>query len=515
MERAENYKIKALVVEDEEKILNYICNKIITLDDSFEIVERAYNGQEAMGKIERLRPQVVFTDISMPVLNGMELIKRIRQVNPNIVIVIISGYSDFEYARQAIRYGVFNYLLKPLEDGPLLETLFDIKKSLAHFAVRKQRHILYSENYQLVADVQESFLVMSVCLGNVIYNTQDEEVTAFYREKLKMISWNKIMQELCGEQEWFVADEHAVNQKIIAVKVPEKIADFSAVFVENFFLALQKETEMAVHICCQKEKTEQAELWNYAKRLRNMMKKSLVIGKSKIFYLEDEVNSRNDMIEIVKMKLNTYIKNYFISTNIENFMNEITMIFKYMKSNHAPQESIEKICIYVLKLLEFSNQGYEREKLEELQNLMLKDISMSLSEEEMFETLLQIFATVNNSGEEVPEEDEVERLLEYIDERYLTIESMEEIAGEFGYNYAYLSRMFKKKVGKSMGRYITDKKMELAKELLLNQTELKVTEVSNLCGYGDYRYFSRVFKSEVGVSPSDYKENYKVPEKNI
>lgn len=64
-----------------------------------------------------------------------------------------------------------------------------------------------------------------------------------------------------------------------------------------------------------------------------------------------------------------------------------------------------------------------------------------------------------------------------------------------------------------MSRYITDKKMELAKDLLLNKTELKVTEVSNLCGYGDYRYFSRVFKSEVGVSPSDYKENYKASEK--
>lgn len=509
MEKADSYKIKVLVVEDEERILTHICNKIVSLDPSFKIVEKAFNGQEAIEKIERLRPQVVFTDISMPVLDGMELIRQIKQVNPNIIIVIISGYSDFEYARQAIRYGVFNYLLKPLEDGVLLETLFDIKKNLAHFAVRKQRHILYSENYQLVTDVQDPFLLLSVCLGNVIYSNQDEEATLFYGEKLKTISWNKIMQKLYGELEWFVADEHTVNQKIIGIKIPERMTELSDVFVEELFQALQKETSIAVHVCCRREKTEQAELWDCAKRLRNIMKKSLVIGENQIFYLEDEENGRNDMIEIVKMKLNTYIKNYFISTNLENFMNEIKMIFRYMRSNHAPQESIEKICIYVLKLLEFSNQGYQRERLEELQNLMMKDITMSLSEEELFETLLQIFATINNDGQEQSEEDEVERMLEYIDERYLAIESMEEVAEEFGYNYAYLSRMFKKKVGKSMSRYITDKKMGLAKELLVNKTELRVTEVSDLCGYGDYRYFSRVFKSEVGISPSDYRENFK------
>ena len=89
------------------------------------------------------------TDISMPVMGGMELIKAVRDNYPSTVIVIVSGYSDFAYAQQAIRYGVSNYLLKPLENDSLIETLFDIKKSLSYFAARSQRHIFYSDRYEM------------------------------------------------------------------------------------------------------------------------------------------------------------------------------------------------------------------------------------------------------------------------------------------------------------------------------------------------------------------------------
>lgn len=498
-------KIRAIVVEDEEKILDLICNKILSLDDSFEIIGKAGNGQDAIEKIEELRPQIVFTDISMPVMNGMELIKQIRQMSPNTVIVIISGYSDFEYAQQAIRYGVFNYLLKPLEDDALMETLFDIKKSLFNTTVKKQRHIIYSGNYQLLSNQQEKFMLLSVCVGNMIYSTLDEEVTVFYEEQMEMISWNQVMQSLCEKQEWLVADDHAVNQKIVALKIRKDSKYTITEFAENLIQQLKKETSLSVNVCCKKLSVEQEELWNWAKRLRNVMKKRLVIGESQIFYLEEEENNRNDMIEIIKMKLNTYIKNYFISTDLEHFMDEIRVVFKYMKNNHAPQENVEKICIYVLKLLEFSEQGYEREKLEALQNRMMKNISMSISEDLLFENLLEIFATVNSSTD-MQDEEEEGKLLAYIDEHFLTIESLEDVAEEFGYNYTYLSRMFKKRFGESMSKHITNKKIDLAKDMLRNQPGLKVTEVSDLCGYNDYRYFSRVFKSEVGISPNEYKE---------
>lgn len=166
----ENKKdIRTLVVEDEEKIAASICTRISGLDSDFVIVGRASNGKDAMEMMESLQPHVVFTDIAMPEMDGMELSRQIRRCRPNTVVVIISGYSDFSYAQQCIRYGVFNYLLKPLQDDVLLETMFDIKKRLSHFAVREQRHIMYSDRFDVTQEEQEMFLLANICIKELFY----------------------------------------------------------------------------------------------------------------------------------------------------------------------------------------------------------------------------------------------------------------------------------------------------------------------------------------------------------
>ena len=122
-----------------------------------------------------------------------------------------------------------------------------------------------------------------------------------------------------------------------------------------------------------------------------------------------------------------------------------------------------------------------------------------------FEQVSQYMDTVRETSLE-------NTLLKYVDDHFLTIESIEQVAEEFNYNYAYLSRLFKKKAGQSMNKYITSKKISLAKELMRKRPDLKLTEVSDLCGYNDWRYFSRVFKTETGMAPSEFKAA--IPEKS-
>lgn len=500
-------RIRTIVVEDEEKILNNICARIESLDDSFEIVAKAENGQEAIEKVERFRPQVVFTDISMPVMGGMELIREIRQVNPSTVIVIISGYSDFSYAREAIKYSVFNYMLKPLDDESLAETLFDIRQRLSYLGPGRKRQIVYSDNYQLLSDMEEEYYVGVVCLGNVIYDTTDETVNSFYACRMKNMYWDEIMREVCAEgEEWMIIDEHAVNQKIIEIKAGQGRKADPGEISEMLMRAVRGRTELPVNICAARQFVVRNELQDFVKRIRNVLRQHLVVGEQRVFYLEEEEKAKNEVIEIVKLKLNQYIKQYYISADLETFLGEAEMIFKYMKSNHASQSTVEKICIYVLRLLEFSKQGYDKDLLDDLGDQMIAGISISLSEEELFENLLQEFKALIHCQASENEEYDEETVLDYVNERYLTIESLEEVAEHFGYNYAYLSRIFKKKAGMSMSRYITQKKIGLAKELIETKPEMRLGEISDMCGYNDSRYFSRVFKAETGCSPSEYKE---------
>lgn len=500
-------KIRTIIVEDEEKILNNICSRIESLDDTFEIVAKARNGKEALEKIDLFRPQVVFTDISMPVMGGMELIRRIRQIHPSTVIVIISGYSDFSYAQEAIRYSVFNYLLKPVEDEVLADTLLDIRQSVSYLGVTRKRHIEYSENYQLISEREELFFVCNICIGNIIYDTQAEAVNQFYADRIKDINLQDIMDAMCRDgEEWLVIDEHAINQKMVEIKNSENSGRNPLEMAEKLMQVITERTGLPVNLCVSKEFIAKNELQDYGKRLRNTLRQKLVIGENHIFTLEEEEQSKNDVIEIVKMKLNQYIKKYFISTDLDHFMNEIETIFKYMKSNHAPQSAVEKICFYVLRLLEFSDQGYEKVLLDDLAEQMMNKISISISEDELFESLFREFRSLSQYQKTKNEEDDENKLLDYVNERFLTIESMEEVADHFGYNYAYLSRIFKKKAGESMSRYITKKKISLAKELIETKPDMKLVEISELCGYEDSRYFSRVFKAETGTSPSEYKE---------
>lgn len=506
MSSKESSRIKTLIVEDEPKIAEGICGKITSLDDDFTVVGKAYNGKEALEKIEELNPHVVFTDIAMPEMDGMELAGEIRKRNPNMIVVIVSGYSEFSYAQKAIRYGVFNYLLKPLQEDALLETMFDIKKRLSVFNVKEQRRILYSKNFHVESDSRYDFLLSNICVGNVIYNTQDEKVQNFYREQTEQIPWNKIMEELFDEEtEWFLADEHVLNQKMAVVKIKEGEKEEILNMLCKMPDLIQEYTTLPVSICVTGQKVEQEKIWDYAKRLRNIIKQRLIPGHNCRFFLEQDEKFSNDMLEIVKMKLNTYIKNYFISTNLENFLNEMQTIFKYMESNHAPQESVEKVCLYLVKLLELSKADKGEGNLEGIQERMIRSISMSVSEKQLFDNLMKEFLAINQYMETIYEGNVEVRLLEYVDENYLTIESVESVAEEFGYNYAYISRLFKKKVGESMNHYITEKKMKFARELLAKHSDMTLLEISEMCGYHDYRYFSRVFKAETGETPGEYR----------
>ena len=111
------------VAEDEEKMRDYLARKVAELDPRFECVGTAADGEEAVELVECRMPDLLLTDIRMPVLSGLDLVERIRRTNPDLRIVIVSGYSEFDYARRAIELGVDEYVLKPLDVESLRETL--------------------------------------------------------------------------------------------------------------------------------------------------------------------------------------------------------------------------------------------------------------------------------------------------------------------------------------------------------------------------------------------------------
>lgn len=255
---------------------------------------------------------------------------------------------------------------------------------------------------------------------------------------------------------------------------------------------------------------EYEKVWDRAKHLRFLMQKKLIVGKPQIFVAEKQEGDRQDLLEIVKMKVNSDIKNYFLFADLKNFTEEIQAILQYMIQNHAAQQDIEKVSLYVLKLLEFSGKDYDSEFWERMERKLWRCIGLAKNEEELNRSMMECFREIGSYMERIYEKSVEMRVLEYVDSNFLTLESLEQVADVFGYNYTYLSRLFKKMSGMSMNKYITEKKIARAKELLENHPGMTLENVCDLCGYHDCRYFSRVFKSQTGMTPSEYRKRLQV-----
>ncbi|NQT59743.1 MAG: response regulator [Bacteroidetes bacterium] len=115
-----------IIAEDEARIRKNLIKKIVSHEPKFVLTAEVFNGEKALQEIEKNQPDVLFTDIRMPVIDGIKLIEEVYYHYPDIIIVIISGYEDFSYAKKAIQFGVMDYLLKPVDDKELANTLWKI-----------------------------------------------------------------------------------------------------------------------------------------------------------------------------------------------------------------------------------------------------------------------------------------------------------------------------------------------------------------------------------------------------
>lgn len=154
--------IKVVVAEDEELIRNSIVKKIENVDSSFQVIGIADNGKVALELIHKNPPDLMITDIQMPIMGGIELIRTVHLYFPHIRIIITSGYADFEYARQAMRYNVNDYLLKPISKDDLKSALLKTKALIDNEKMEFQEHMKnmhhQDANPEEIVDMVQNFL---------------------------------------------------------------------------------------------------------------------------------------------------------------------------------------------------------------------------------------------------------------------------------------------------------------------------------------------------------------------
>lgn len=508
------YRIRIIVVDDETKILNNIVSKIKSVMNECDIVATATNGRDALKAVDEYRPHIVFTDIKMQGMDGLQLSKEIKAHFPGIYVVIISGFSDFTFAQQAIKYGVFNYLLKPVEKDKLIDTLNDIRDKLEVDSVQSNRSIVLPNKMKLNSNpLDEVFRtdyygIFVLCFNNLCYDNLDDYLIDYYKKFFYELDWDNIIKELkMNITSWIIVDEYNINQKNIIIGIDNKELNFKDIARRLTMIIGKKYPQFLLNICCHKKFITRNDIWLYTQRMRNVLQNSVVITSPKIFVMEkDENHVYMDYLYTIKSRIDNNLKSYIKAKKYDKLYKEIREILSYLSRVNINQKQYEKVLVNILQIFEFYMEGYDTIWSEKLQIDLFRTMSLAKDYKEIEKIFLECINNFMNDNQSIMKTKEIqEEILNYVDKNYIKINKVEEVAKIFNYNYTYLSRLFKKMTGTTMSKYITSKRIEAAKTIIEQNDNIGIGTVGQMVGYEDQHYFSRTFKLITGISPSEYK----------
>lgn len=510
--------VKIVVVEDELILLENMCRKIAAVSPDFVIAGKAFNGKEALELIRKNRPDIVFTDIRMPLMDGLELADILYREYPEIHVVIVSGYDDFEYARRAITYKVHDYLLKPLKNGELEKLLTSLQTMVAEKRESEMNRLLQRQLSDSFAQLsreshmdldQYRFYPFLICFGNLHLQELPERKT-FSLLKDEPRLFDKVFQNLpFAVSDYRVFPYLADNLYLLITNtVPVEIAEMAR-YIQEALIRFAAPATVNISFLGGRGETGFPVLRHTFMALHKQIKESLVIGKSGLLPVEEERGKKGGKAAlppaILPQESIHYLQTVILSGNSGEFKRVLLQYFSEWQEKEYPQQWIEKVLSQLLYLLQrnlyFSDETYGE---------MYRHVFLFLESDQDFteagEKIAEELGSWINRLQTVPSEIEstIEELDSFIRQHYRENLNLSELADKYHFNHSYLTKTFKKQKGISPLKLINTLRMEDAKELLQNE-ELSIREISEMLGFSNQHYFSRMFKETTGQTPMEYR----------
>ena len=519
----ELYKI--MLVDDEEEVRTSIIKQVDWEKLGFRVVSDAENGEDALEKIDIYEPDVIMTDIRMPYMDGLSLIEKVHSKYPTVKLLIFSGFDDFEYAKEAIRLGVSEYILKPINSEELSEIFNKIKKNL-DLEIENRRDIArLRENYKTnLPIIKNQFLIN-------LLNSKLSKAEIDLRLKEYEIDLNEALkyQAACVDIEYekmLIDPKLGLQKELVALSVMNLLKDKILIIIAideknknidliDLLRAICKESirvlGVSISLGLGDKKNDILELsLSYQESLEAIGYKQIV-GIGEAIYIKDVephslgtlyFDEKEDEEFSSSIKFGPIEK---INTQIDNILYKLENSKVHFRQKQAYAFSIITVIIrlmqqYEISLVKFDSgdSGYI-DVINKLQNF-----------EEFIVWLRDICIRLYTSMQEKRESNSKQVIAEakmYIMENYDKEElSVDIVCKKLHLSTAYFSTLFKKEVGQTCIAYITDFRLKKAVELL-NTTDDKTYMIANKVGYAEQNYFSYVFKKKYGVSPSKYRSN--------
>lgn len=498
-------------------------------------IEFAKTGRSVIELAEKFRPDIAIMDIQMPGINGIEAMKEIRQSNHNVVFIVMSAYDKFDYAKEAIKLGVLEYITKPMERNKIVTALKNAMSIVDKERTRRSNDLMIKEKLETVVPIIESGLIYNILLQEHFTEDIDNYKTILGIEQ----QYAYMIAVVCGDAQ---EGNHMTNAVGSSVKMQKHYQEVRECLKEYFhcIVGTVMANKLAVLVPYEKEHMDYEERIELIEKARELVRRirektqiSFRLGIGKPCELDDMAESYNQALNALIMTTGSvahaddlpigcdYEEDYPIHLEKKLFeevekgeLNHAVAtartFFDWMVDNY-PDSTME----IRTKILEFAlwaeHIAYEKGGMT-YQFTSRQDYLPSIMTMTDFDQMRNWFvdkimtACQNVLSKRAERSGSIiETAKEYIRCNYSRDISLDDVSKAVNISPYYFSKIFKEDTGENFIEYLTGIRMNKAKELL-DTSEYSIKEICSMVGYSDPNYFSRSFKKNVGVTPTEFKE---------
>jgi two-component system response regulator YesN len=529
-------EMKLLIADDDEQIREGIKEGIDWASLGIDEVISASNGIEALELFLSNLPEIVVTDIRMPGLDGLSFLKRIKEIKPITKVIILSGFSDFEYLKKAIQFGAVDYELKPIKVRNLINLIKKTKEAILSELVSEEKYNKYLESFKenFIVDMLEGKMTDRNILleglkqyfgfdagGVLLFITFEMDyygIWAKNKKKEKLEEPDCVIKDIVENSGQDLTERLLFKLRdkvfIMMIKTVDSVMYHNNLKIElgRFFIDLNNSLEsrfgltLSAGISNNGNVSEILELYNQAKAAL----------KLKLYTGIKSFNGYNAFVELEKnyvvSQMNEEdLQNQFLKFNFEEVNTLISNEFARLKQEKSYTESsivsfCNQLMNFLIKITKESSvnlEDYINNKVEvSKENILLETI------EDYRDYVLSLYRDVLSKFSEVKAAKHSVTLLkviEYVRNNFHKDLTIEVVAEYVGKTPNYFSHLFKKEYGVSFSKYVNKIRIDKAKELLLT-TNLMIYEIGVKVGYYDQVYFAQVFKKMEGYSPTELRK---------
>ncbi len=504
--------LKVYIADDEEAVRQGLKKIIDWQSLDFEVCGEAADGLSAYHDIIKLNPHLVLLDIRMPKMQGLELAKGLRENNFEGSIIILSGYSEFRYAQEAIKFDVKYYLTKPIDEEELHSCVLEIKQLILEQETHNEHMYYYQEKAS--DKILEDIIKLGIDLTEENIATLDD--LGLTSEKYQILILD--------------SEEKNKDPYLILLKrlnLPYSTNILKNILVDGINTVLLKNSEAIDSFKSYASSHKQEDGASFFIAMGpvvssineiNLSYKSAKAIAEKRFFLNKEIHiASGDDLAPSEKAVNSFsaldskelgkrlydLIAFFKKTECEQFLSGLKVdILNSRNSVDSLKSVLAGMYIFIVQEIKKTYVNYDAEFLTNAEIIQwfhscdyLQDIIDFLKLES--KRLIRIIG--GYSSESI-----VDEIAEYVKHHYGSDVKLKTLAPKFGYNSSYLGKIFSKKTGISFNDYLHKIRTEKAKELLLNK-KYKIYEISSLVGYKNVDYFHLKFKQHEGTTPNEYR----------